>query len=84
MKEAIKKIINGNVSGEDMMDYIEGDLQEIVQNIATEIKVDKLVIVRELSDGKYKISLMDSKSSVDINAWESKEQFIEDIIDLFS
>jgi len=83
METKIRELVNDNISGEDMMDYVDMDLQEIIQNIANEIDISKVVIVNEISDGKYRVSLMDTKSTVDINGWESKEQFADDMIELF-
>jgi hypothetical protein len=85
MKERIFDYIMETVSKEDMMDYTEFELENLLKDVANHINNKSNLWVTEVSDGKYKlhINCKGIEKDVEVRAWDDKVTFAEDVYELF-
>ena len=86
MKQKIYDYIMEVVNGEDMMEYTEFELEDLINDISNVIdRKASTLWVTEISDGKYMLHIKEKEieKEIQIAAWESKEEFINDVYELF-
>lgn len=85
MKKKIINFINDRVSRNDMMDYTEFELSELLQDVANHIDNKLNTWVTEISDGKYNLWIDNEgeKRSIEVKSWQSKKSFATDLYELF-
>lgn len=78
----VLKLINSEISGDDMMEYIEDELMILILNITKMLNLNVFINVTNISDGKYKIDIENNgeRKSIETTACEPKEQFAKDLL----
>ena len=85
MREKIYHYIMEVVSENDMMEYTEFELEDLLKDTAKVIDNKSNLWVKEISDGKYELNIEHNNihKSVEIKAWDSKEEFADAVYMLF-
>ena len=86
MKKKIIELVNEMVSNDNMMEYTEFELEDLINDIANKLNKKAILWVTEISDGKYlmHINKNNIEKTIEINAWDNKKYFADAVNELFS